>query len=125
MDWTATILDIAGAIPPAGHKLDGISLVSTFKSAGSTFERPMFWRMKYNDQRAFRLGDWKYLKINEYEYLFNIARDARERANQAKRDPDRLKAMRAQYEAWNAQIPPVPIDAKVSLIGTLADMPAR
>jgi arylsulfatase A-like enzyme len=125
MDWTATILDIAGAIPPAGHKIDGISLVSTFKSAGSTFERPMFWRMKYNDQRAFRLGDWKYLKINEYEYLFNIARDARERANQAKRDPDRLKAMRAQYEAWNAQIPPVPVDAKVSLIGTLADMPAR
>jgi arylsulfatase A-like enzyme len=125
MDWTATILDIAGAIPPADHKLDGLSLVSTFKNADATFERPMFWRMKYNEQRAFRLGDWKYLKINEHEYLFNIARDARERANQAKREPDRLNAMRAQFEAWNAQIPPVPVDAKVSLIGTLADMPAR
>ena len=125
MDWTATILAIAGATPPAGHKLDGVSLVSTFKNADATFERPMFWRMKYNEQRAFRLGDWKYLKINEHEYLFNIARDARERANQAKREPDRLNAMRAQFEAWNAQIPPVPVDAKVSLIGTLADMPAR
>ncbi len=125
MDWTATILAIAGATPPAGHKLDGISLVSTFKNADATLERPMFWRMKYNEQRAFRLGDWKYLKINEHEYLFNIARDARERANQAKREPDRLNAMRAQFEAWNAQIPPVPVDAKVSLIGTLADMPAR
>ena len=125
MDWTATILAIAGATPPAGHKLDGISLVSTFKNADATLERPMFWRMKYNEQRAFRLGDWKYLKINEHEYLFNIARDARERANQGKREPDRLNAMRAQFEAWNAQIPPVPVDAKVSLIGTLADMPAR
>ncbi len=125
MDWTATILAIAGATPPAGHKLDGVSLVSTFKNADATLERPMFWRMKYNEQRAFRLGDWKYLKINEHEYLFNIARDARERANQAKIEPDRLNAMRAQFEAWNAQIPPVPVDAKVSLIGTLADMPAR
>lgn len=125
MDWTATILDIAGAVPPAGHTLDGISLVSTFKNTDATFERPMFWRMKYNDQRAFRLGDWKYLKVNEHEYLFNITRDARERANQAKREPDRLNAMRAQYEAWNTNIPPVPAGAKVSLIGTLADMPAR
>jgi len=125
MDWTATILDIAGAHPPDGHTLDGISMLSTLRDAAYTVERPMYWRMKYNNQRALRLGDWKYLKVNEYEYLFNIRRDARERANQAKREPDRLAAMRAQYEAWAAQLPPVPEEARVSLIYTLADMPAR
>ena len=125
MDWTATILDIAGVKPPAGHSLDGVSLRLTFDQPDATFERLMYWRMKHNDQKAFRAGDWKYLKINEYEYLFNIERDARERANQAKREPERLAAMRSQYEAWASQIPPVPDDARVSLIYNLADMPAR
>ena len=125
MDWTATILDIAGAQPPADHKLDGVSMVPTLQQTDTTFERPLFWRMKYNDQRAYRMGPWKYLKINAYEYLFNIENDARERANQAKREPERLSTMRAAYEAWAAQVPPVPEEARVSLIYTLADMPAR
>jgi arylsulfatase A-like enzyme len=125
MDWTATILDIAGAQPPADHKLDGVSMVPTLQQADITFARPMFWRMKYNDQRAYRMGPWKYLKINAYEYLFNIENDARERANRAKREPERLSTMRITYEAWAAQVPPVPEEARVSLVYTLADMPAR
>jgi arylsulfatase A-like enzyme len=125
MDWTATIFDIAQADVPADHVLDGQSMLPTLQATGAEFARPMYWRMKHNDQRAYRDGPWKYLKINEYEYLFNIDKDARERANQAKRQPERLAAMRAAYEAWNAQIPPVPLEARVSLVYGLADMPAR
>jgi arylsulfatase A-like enzyme len=125
MDWSATILDIAQAQVPEGHVLDGQSMRPTLQATGAEFERPMFWRMKHNDQRAYRDGPWKYLKINEHEYLFNIDQDARERANQGKRQPERLATMRAVYEAWSAQIPPVPADARVSLVYGLADMPAR
>lgn len=125
MDWTATILDIAGAHPPAGHELDGVSMRPVLQAAGLAFERPMYWRMKHRQQRAFRLGDWKYLKVDEHEYLFNVARDARERANQARREPARLNEMRERYEIWAAQVPPVPDDAFVGVVNTLADMPAR
>ncbi|MEZ5449905.1 MAG: sulfatase-like hydrolase/transferase [Thiolinea sp.] len=125
MDWTATILAIAGAQPPAEHTLDGVSMQPTFVEAGHTFERPMYWRMKHRDQRALRLGEWKYLKVDEYEYLFNVVRDARERANQAKREPERLAAMREQYLQWAGQVPAVPEEARVSLVYTLADMPQR
>ena len=125
MDWSATILAIAGAQPPAGHTLDGVSMVPTLAAADAEFDRPMFWRMKHNEQRAYRQGPWKYLKVNEYEYLFNVDNDARERANQAKREPARLEAMRAVYETWANQIPPVPEEARVSLIYGLADMPSR
>ena len=85
----------------------------------------MFWRMKHRAQCAYRLGVWKYLKIDEYEYLFDIHTDARERANQAKRQPERLSSMRDAYEAWNAQIPAVPDDARIGLVFSLADMPSR
>jgi arylsulfatase A-like enzyme len=125
MDWTATILDIAGASLPAGHSLDGVSMCPALKDQAHVFERPMHWRMKHNDQRALRLGAWKYLKVNQHEYLFNVEVDARERANQAKREPERLQAMRSAYETWAAQVPEMPDEAKVSLIYSLADMPAR
>ena len=97
----------------------------TFENAAMSFARPMHWRMKHKQQRAYRYGDWKYLKIDEHEYLFNIERDARERANQAHRQPDRLDKMRAAWEAWNAQIPPVPPDARTHLVYTLENMPSR
>ena len=37
-----------------------------------------------------RSGDWKYLSVEGDEFLFNLAKDERERANYGKRDPARL-----------------------------------
>jgi arylsulfatase A-like enzyme len=125
MDWTATVLDIAKAYPPASHVLDGVSMLPTLGNFEQTFSRPMFWRMKHHEQRAFREGDWKYLKVNQHEYLFNLARDARERANQAHGEPQKFELMRTIWEQWNVQIPPVPSDAVVHQAYTLSDMPAR
>ncbi|MFZ8940250.1 MAG: sulfatase, partial [Burkholderiaceae bacterium] len=125
MDWTATILDIAGVTPPSHHVLDGVSLRVTLDQVGQEFERPMFWRMNHKQQRAYRCGAWKYLKVEAHEYLFNIEQDARERANQAKKSPERLAAMRTAYERWEQGLPPIPDDAGIGLIYTLADMPAR
>jgi arylsulfatase A-like enzyme len=85
----------------------------------------MFWRMKHRDQRALRDGRWKYLKVDEHEYLFDVARDERERANRARREPQRLAAMRDAWLAWNATMPAVPDDAGVHLGYTQRDMPQR
>lgn len=125
MDWTATLLDIAHITLPKDLVLDGQSMLPTLHNPHHTFERPMFWRMKYNDQRAFRSGEWKYLKVNEHEYLFNLAQDERERANLARRHPDRLKTMRDQFMAWSQQLPAIPEQAQYHLVYGLQDMPAR
>jgi arylsulfatase A-like enzyme len=125
MDWTATILDVAGVTPPAHHVLDGISMRGTLDGSGNEFERPMFWRMNSKNQRAYRCGDWKYLKVEQHEYLFNVTADARERANRARREPQRLADMRSAWERWNEGLPPIPKDASIGGIYTLADMPAR
>ena len=57
----------------------------------------------------------KYLCIEGDEFLFDLAADSRERANQGKRDPQRLAAMRARYAAWEATMPQIPDDATSSL----------
>jgi arylsulfatase A-like enzyme len=125
MDWSATMLAAAGVQADANYPLDGISLLPVLRDAGHQFSRPLHWRMNHRSQRARRDGDWKYLKVDEHEYLFNIPADERERANRAKEEPARLDAMRQAWLDWNATMPPIPVDATVSLGYSAKDMPQR
>ena len=77
--------------------------------------------MLFRNQKAMRSGDWKYLSVEGDEFLFNLAKDERERANFGKRDPERLAAMRAKYQAWDDALPKHP-DAVYSVPATKADM---
>jgi arylsulfatase A-like enzyme len=125
MDWSATVLAAAGVAPDPDFALDGVSLLPVLQDARRRFARPMFWRMKHRQQRALRLGAWKYLQVDAHEYLFNLDIDERERANQATRDPDRLTSMRDTWLAWNATMPAIPDEAMVSLGFSVQDMPQR
>ncbi len=125
MDWSATMIALAGAQADPACPLDGVSLAGVLREPGQTFERPLHWRMNHRGQRALRLGDWKYLRVDGNDYLFNIPADERERANLAHREPARLQALRAQWETWNATMPPIPEDATVSLGYSVKDMPQR
>ena len=123
MDWTTTMLAAAGVAPSAAYAQDGVSLLPLFSDPTWQPSRDLYWRMAHRRQRALRQGHWKYLRIDEHEYLFDLARDERERANQASRDPQRLASMRDAWEAWAATMPGIPADAKVSLLYGEAQMP--
>ena len=125
MDWSATMLDAAGVKADTDYPLDGLSLLNVIKQPSKTFTRPLHWRMNHRGQRAMRDGDWKYLRVDGNDYLFNIPGDERERANLGNRQPERLAAMRAAWEAWEATMPPIPADATVSLGYSAKDMPQR
>lgn len=125
MDWSATVIDAAGAAADPAYPLDGMSLLRVLREPGHAFERPMHWRMNHRGQRALRDGEWKYLRVDGHDYLFRIPADERERANLASRDPARLTAMRQAWEDWDASMPPIPPDATVSLGYSAKDMPQR
>ena len=125
MDWSATMLDAAGVAPDPAFALDGISLLRVLQRDGQEFDRPLHWRMNHRGQRALRDGDWKYLRVDGHDYLFNLPADERERANLGGREPQRLAAMREAWETWNATMPPIPIDATISLGYSVQDMPQR
>lgn len=125
MDWSATMLELGGGRAKAEWPIDGVSLAAVLREPGKTFERPLYWRMNHRGQRALRLGEWKYLKVDEHEYLFNVREDARERANLRGKQAERFEAMRAQWLKWEESVPPIPSDAKVSLGYSYKDMPQR
>jgi len=125
MDWSATLLDAAGVAAAPGYPLDGMSLLPVLQQPERHFYRPLYWRMNHRGQRALRDGDWKYLRVDGNDYLFNIPADERERANLASREPTRLAAMREAWERWNNSMPAIPSDATVSLGYSAKDMPQR
>jgi hypothetical protein len=64
------------------------------------------WRYKAGSQRAIRDGDWKYLRIAGNEFLFDVVRDPRERANLKDREKDVFERLKSDWDAWNATMLP-------------------
>jgi arylsulfatase A-like enzyme len=125
MDWSATMMALGGAKSHADYPLDSTSLLPWLQGDSSVSEHPLFWRMKHRGQRAMRQGKWKYLRVDECDYLFDLSLDERERASLGSHQPERLAAMRSAWEAWNATMPAIAPDAVVSLGYSVADMPQR
>jgi arylsulfatase A-like enzyme len=124
MDWSATLLDLAGVAAHPDYPLDGVSLRGVLEG-GPSFARPLYWRMNHRGQRALRDGRWKYLRVDGHDYLFDVEDDERERANKAPLEPDRLAAMRQRWEDWHSTMPAIPDDATISLGYGAKDMPQR
>jgi arylsulfatase A-like enzyme len=101
MDWLPTFVALAGGRQDPAHPSDGVDIRPALAGAGMP-DRPLFWRYGHKAQRAHRLGAYKYLKINDNEFLFDVVADPLERANLKDRQPDRFAAMKAAWEQWDA-----------------------
>lgn len=123
LDWTATMLAGAGVGAAPEHPLDSISLLPLLDNPAWNPRRDLAWRMTHRQQRALRRGDWKYLAMDGHKYLFNLAADARERANLAQREPERMADLRTAWQPWNQTLPGNPGDAAVHLAFGPADLP--
>ena len=98
MDFLPTLLGLAGGDPAAAGTFDGMDLSDQVLGAAPV-ERPLFWRFNAERQAAVRLGDWKYVSLGGKEGLYNLAEDARERANRAGVERERLEQMRDLWDA--------------------------
>jgi arylsulfatase A-like enzyme len=99
MDWTATLLALAGARPEL--PLDGMNIFPMMRTPTIEVPRRLYWRFVGRSQAAVRDGPMKYLKVGKHEYLFNIDGDPRERANLASAQPAQVQRLRAAFDGWN------------------------
>jgi arylsulfatase A-like enzyme len=123
MDWTATMLAAAGVAAHPDYPMDGLSLLPLMDDASWRPERNLYWRMTFKGQRAVLQENWKYLKVDEHEYLFDLSKDERERANLAKLHPDKLASLRSEWERWAQSLPGIPADARATKVFTEAELP--
>jgi arylsulfatase A-like enzyme len=102
MDWTRTLLTVAGVDPDPSYPMDGRDLSEYLWGSGEPPAEDLFWRVV--DQGALRRGKWKYwvsLDVDRNvveEKLFDLTVDQREEADLSKRQPAVLVELR---NAWN------------------------
>ena len=106
MDWLPTLVAAAGTEPDRNSPPDGANLLDVLTGAAPPRPRKLYWRFRAGGQAAVRDGDWKYLRIRDQEYLYDVARDPRERANLRERESATFERLRADFAAWNAAMLP-------------------
>ncbi len=106
MDWLPTLLAAAGTAPDPGYPPDGMNLLPALTRNAAAVDRKLFWRYKGKWQRAARVGEYKYLKILDNTFLFNVVEDPLERANLKERNKDIYDRLVAEWQAWNASMLP-------------------
>jgi arylsulfatase A-like enzyme len=105
MDWTATIVALAGAKADPQYPLEGEDLLPVLRGAQPR-DRTLFWRLRTQD--AGRMGKWKYLREGTNEHLFDLSVDPGEKAELKSKHPDVFEKIQAEYKKWNAQMLPNP-----------------
>jgi len=104
LDIHPTAVAAAGGSIPASAKLDGVNLLPHLagKAAGQPHEA-LYWR--FGPQAAIRKGTWKVdMLAGAAPQLFNLAEDIGEAKDLASAQPEKLRELKAAYDAWNSQL---------------------
>ena len=108
LDILPTALAAAGGTPQPEWKLDGANLLPLLEGKADKLDRDtLYWR--FGVQYAVRQGDWKLVKagLAQPVQLFDLRADRHEKDDLAAKQPEKVKALQALWDAWNAHnIPP-------------------
>ncbi len=98
LDVMPTMLELARVAAPAGHALDGRSLVEVLRG-GAAEERMLFWK-----GRAVRDGSWKLVMEKDAPSLFDLSVDIGEREDVAATHPDIVARMLVALAGWRRDV---------------------
>ncbi len=113
IDLMATCVDLSGATYPKEHHgnaiqpMEGVSITPSFTGKAIARSQPLFWEHEGN--RAIRSGEWKLVSKHPAGWeLYNINTDRTEMNDLAAQQPERVKEMAAQWDAWAKRVGVMP-----------------
>lgn len=112
MDWTASILALAGAKADAKFPLDGMNIIPICLGQMKPVDRTLYWRVfQRNQNKAMREGKWKYLQDEKgVEYLFDLNTDPTEKNDVKGKNKQVFERLKTKYRQWEASmLKPIPL----------------
>jgi arylsulfatase A-like enzyme len=106
MDWTATILSVAGAKVNSKYMLDGIDLKPVLTGKKKEVDRTLYWRIfQRTKHKAIREGKWKWLQDEKgNEYLFDLSDDPSEKNNLKEKFTEISRRLKYKYDEWEKTV---------------------
>jgi arylsulfatase len=109
IDIMATCVDVSGTAYPTKLKdnpitpMEGVSLAPAFHEQPIVRRQPLFWEHEGN--RAIRSGEWKLVSKHPGPWeLYKMTTDRTEMNDLAAQQPERVKEMAAQWDAWAKRV---------------------
>ncbi len=117
-DFYPTLLKAGGVQPDPKQKLDGVSILETWRNPDVAPKREaLHWHYPLDRPHflggvsggAIRVGDWKMIEFfdparkGKHE-LFNLAKDPSEKTNLAADEPKRVRDLQGRLTKWRAQV---------------------
>jgi arylsulfatase A-like enzyme len=122
LDILPTVLAAASIDLPTDAHVDGVNLLpylpgpASGSATGSPPHETLYWR--FGQQMAIRQGDWKLVRYDPVvdgmrgaatePKLYNLASDISETNDLIEEEPQRAKALQAEWDHWNeSNVPPL------------------
>lgn len=118
IDIMPTCLDIANGQYPTKYKgndilpMEGVSFFPLISGQSVERSEPLYW--EHQGSRAMLQGDWKIVSnIDEPWQLYNLRADRTETTDLAKKYPERITKMIADYDVWADRVGVEPHDFRL------------
>jgi arylsulfatase A-like enzyme len=102
LEIVPTLLNLCGAQAPRSVVLDGYDMWDVLAQDAPSPREAMFWQRR--DDKAARVGDWKWVESRSGNGLFDLSRDIGEQHDLSERHPHKLRELRERFAAWQAEM---------------------
>ena len=102
LEIVPTILNVTEVDLPAGVMLDGHDMMSVLADESPSPRTRMFWQRR--DDKAARVGNWKWIESSRGGGLFDLSTDVGEQRDVSQEHPERLKQIKDQFAAWQGEM---------------------
>lgn len=98
LEIVPTLLGLAGVDPPEGLTLDGRDMMPVLTGSAASCRDEMFWQRR--DDRAGRVGEWKWVSSARGGGLFDLSRDIGETTDVSEAFAEQRAKVMARFARW-------------------------
>jgi arylsulfatase A-like enzyme len=97
-----TLLAAAGVPPPKDVALDGFDMLPVLAGKQPSPRQEMFWHER--DNKACRLGTFKWIESDKINGLFDLSKPDGEKHDLSKERPELAAQLKARFDLWSQEM---------------------
>jgi arylsulfatase A-like enzyme len=97
-----TLTAAAGGANPKGVTLDGFDMLPVLRGQAPSQRKAMFWQRR--DDRAARVGSYKWVESEKSSGLFDLSKDIGEQNDLSQKQPEVLAKLKREWAGWRKQM---------------------